>query len=102
MHAPGELEALKPNQGADTWAGRWAGVLRNKPKPPAGDDPRYEYLWYKWRLYEADGADERNAAKQENAREQFLKRWGNGLEGGPVALPSQARRLDRLARGSDS
>lgn len=97
----GELEPLKPNEGADTWAGRWAGTLRNKLKPPTGDDPRYEYLWYKWRLYEGDDEERRSAAGQEEAREEFLRRWRSGPRDEPVPLPSRDRGRDQLARRSD-
>ena len=99
---PGELEPLEPNQGADTWADRWTGTLRNKLKPPAGDDPRYEYLWYKWRLYEGDDEDQRSAAEQEEAREHFLRRWRSGLEDELVTLPGQVQRSDHLASEPDS
>ena len=86
-----QLEPLQPNQGADTWAARWAGTLRGKLAPPTGDDPRYEYLWYKWRLYESDDNDQRSPAEQEAAREAFLKRWRGGLEDRPVSPPGEVR-----------
>ena len=56
------LEPMEPNEEGDTWVERWAGTLQGKLAPPTGDDPRYEYLWYKWRLYESDEGDQRSPA----------------------------------------
>ena len=39
-----------PREGATSWAQRWAGILKDKPGPPPGDDPRYDYLARKYDL----------------------------------------------------
>lgn len=50
----GNLAPMRPNAGADTFAAAWQGTLKVNPQPPvASEDPRYHYLWYKYRLYES-------------------------------------------------
>ena len=39
-----------PREGATSWAKRWAGILKDKPGPPPGEDPRYDYLARKYDL----------------------------------------------------
>ena len=33
-----------PREGARSWAQRWAGILKDRPGPPPGEDARYDYL----------------------------------------------------------
>ncbi len=72
--APDEADGIGDDE-ASRWVDRWAGFLRGKLSPPTGDDLRYEYLWYKYRLYESDDNDQRSPAEQEAAREAFLAPW---------------------------
>ncbi len=49
----GKLVPMKPNEGADNFVDAWSGTLKIDPKPPvASENPRYHYLWYRYRLYE--------------------------------------------------
>ena len=75
---PGE----PPREGATSWVERWAGLLKGKLTPPVpGEEPRYEYLWYKWRLYESYDDDQRSPVEQEADREAFLRQWRGDTEG---------------------
>ncbi len=53
-----------------SWLDRWleqAGPPTGKLKPPTGDDPRYEYYWYKYRLWEGN-EEEASVADDQHAR----------------------------------
>ena len=51
---PGKLVPIEPSEGVDTFAAARRGTIEGKPEPPvASEDPRYHYLWYKYRLYES-------------------------------------------------
>ena len=98
----GNLKQPKPNEGATSWAERWAGVLKGKFEPPTGDDPRYEYLWYKHRLYELDDEGVRTPAEQERDRELFLQRWRRPRKDKPAPTLGESPQHDELVRESES
>lgn len=53
-----------------SWLERWieeAAPPTRKLKPPTGDDPRYEYYWYKYRLWEGT-EEEPSVADDQPAR----------------------------------
>jgi hypothetical protein len=91
--APDDADGIGDDE-ASSWVDRWAGFVRGKLTPPTGDDPRYEYLWYKYRLYESDDNDQRSPAEQEAAREAFLERWRSGPGAKPVS-PASAQSASR-------
>ena len=77
-------------------------MLKGKFEPPTGDDPRYEYLWYKHRLYELDDEDVRTPAEQERDRELFLQRWRRPRKDKPAPTLGESPQHDELVRESES